>query len=71
MNYILEVYLDNNKENIAITKRFMVYQNNITIEAHVQPASIIEEMSYKQELNFTIKKGINIVEQNLTFTTFW
>ncbi|MBA3704555.1 MAG: DUF5103 domain-containing protein [Bacteroidetes bacterium] len=53
-NYILKVYLDSNPENIAITSRFMVYQNKVTIESRVLQASIIEDRNYKQELDFTI-----------------
>ncbi len=53
-NYIVKVYLDGNPENIAITRRFMVYQNKILIQSHVTPASIIEDRNYKQELDFTL-----------------
>jgi hypothetical protein len=53
-NYILKVYMDGNPENIVITKRFMVYQNKISIVSKVTAASIIEDRNYKQELDFTI-----------------
>lgn len=54
-NYILKVFVDGNPENIVITKRFMVYQNKIIIQAKVSAASIIADRNYKQEIDFTIK----------------
>ena len=53
-NYILKVYLDGNPENIAITRRFYVYQNKVMIESKVIPASIMSDRNYKQEIDFTI-----------------
>ncbi len=53
-NYILKVYKDNNPEDLVLTRRFMVYENKISITAHVNMASIIEDRHYKQEIDFTI-----------------
>lgn len=53
-NYILKVFLDGNPDNIAITKRFMVYQNKLVINSKVTPASIISDRNFKQEIDFTI-----------------
>lgn len=53
-NYILKVYADGNPDNIAITRRFMVYENRLMIKSRVLQASIIEDRNYKQELDFTI-----------------
>ncbi len=53
-NYLLKVYLDGNPDNIAITRRFMVYQNKIMIDAKVTAASIISDRNFKQEIDFTI-----------------
>ncbi len=53
-NYLLKVYEDGNPENIVITKRFMVYENKLSITARVTPSSIIEDRRYKQEVDFTI-----------------
>ncbi|MCX6296554.1 MAG: DUF5103 domain-containing protein, partial [Bacteroidetes bacterium] len=53
-NYILKVYQDNNPENIIITRRFMVFQNKISIESNVTAASIIEDRLYKHEIDFKI-----------------
>ena len=53
-NYILKVYLDGNPDNIVITRRFMVYQSKLMINAKVTPASIISDRNFKQEIDFTI-----------------
>lgn len=53
-NYILKVIVDGNAEDIVITRRFMVYQNRIMLNAKVTAASIISDRNYKQEIDFTI-----------------
>ncbi|MDQ3046136.1 MAG: DUF5103 domain-containing protein [Bacteroidota bacterium] len=53
-NYILKVYLDGDPENIAITKRFVVYQSKVMITSRVTAATIIDDRNYKQEIDFTI-----------------
>jgi hypothetical protein len=53
-NYILKVYQDNNPDDLVLTRRFLVYDNKLSITAHVSPASIIEDRNYKQEIDFTI-----------------
>jgi hypothetical protein len=53
-NYVLKVYKDNNPDDLVLTRRFLVYDNKLSITAHVSPASIIEDRNYKQEIDFTI-----------------
>ena len=53
-NYILKVYQDNNPDNIVITRRFLVFQNKISIESNVVAASIIEDRLFKHEIDFKI-----------------
>ncbi len=53
-NYILKVYQDNKPDNLLLTKRFMVFQNIVTVDAKVKPASITEFRTFKQEIDFTI-----------------
>jgi len=53
-NYILKVYQDGDPSAIVITRRFLVYQNKISIESRALQASIIEDRNYKQELDFII-----------------
>jgi len=53
-NYILKVFLDGNADNVILTKRFMVYQDKISIQGKVGAASIISDRNFKQEVDFTI-----------------
>lgn len=60
-NYILKIFLDGKPENIAITMRFMVFQNKVMILSKISPASIISDRNYKQQIDFTIiHKGYTI-----------
>lgn len=56
-NYIVKVYLDSDTERPIITKRFLVFDNKVSIDSRVTQASIIEDRNYKQELDFTIQKN--------------
>lgn len=53
-NYIVKVYSSENPNDVILTKRFMIYENLVTVTCRVQQASIIEDRNYKQELDFTI-----------------
>jgi hypothetical protein len=53
-NYILKVYQDNNPDDLVLTKRFMIYDNKISIAGNVSAASIIADKNYSQEIDFTI-----------------
>ena len=53
-NYLLKVFVSSEPENIIITKRFVVFENKIQINARVYQASIISDRNYKQEIDFTI-----------------
>ena len=59
-NYLLIVYLDD-ETNIYFSKRFMIIDPKITINATIKRATSIEYKDYKQEIDFTINKsGYNI-----------
>jgi len=53
-NYILKVYQDSKPDNLLLTKRFMVFQNKVSVVARVKPASIIEYRTFKQEIDFSV-----------------
>ena len=53
-NYILKVFVEGSPDDIVLTKRFMVYENKVTIQPRVTAASIIADRNFKQEVDFTI-----------------
>ena len=52
-NYIIKIYLNNNPDSVVLTKRFMIYEDDVTIFAREKEA-IGEDMYTKQEINFSI-----------------
>ena len=53
-NYIAYVYQDNDKEKIVITKRFMIYEDKVTVVANVRQAIGNDEQYEKQHIDFNI-----------------
>ncbi|KXK46527.1 MAG: hypothetical protein UZ10_BCD003001029 [Bacteroidetes bacterium OLB10] len=53
-NYLLKVYLDNNPDSVAFTRRFLVYENLVDIQASVHAATSAEFRQQKQEVDFSI-----------------
>jgi hypothetical protein len=53
-NYLLEVYSDNDAEKICFTKRFMVFEDKVSVDASVHPATMVEDRNFKQEVDFNI-----------------
>ena len=56
-NYLLVVYLDDDKENIALTRRFWVSDSRVNIDANIKGATKLEDRNYKQEIDFTITRN--------------
>ncbi|MBS1647439.1 MAG: DUF5103 domain-containing protein [Bacteroidetes bacterium] len=63
-NYILLVYLDNNKEKPAFTRRFMVYTNKVSIKTNIHRGTgSIDSVDFtnRQEVDFSVfYPGYNI-----------
>ncbi|MES2516302.1 MAG: type IX secretion system plug protein domain-containing protein, partial [Bacteroidota bacterium] len=53
-NYIAYVYQDNDKEKIIITKRFMIYEDKVTVVANVRQAIGNDEQYEKQHIDFNV-----------------
>ena len=53
-NYMLFVYVDDNKENLVLTKRFMLFEDKITVVANVKQAIGNDEQYEKQHIDFNI-----------------
>lgn len=53
-NYILVVYEDGDKDELVLTKRFVVYESLVNIESRVHEATAVENSRYGQEVDFTV-----------------
>ena len=53
-NYIVYVYENNDKEKIILTKRFMIYDDKVTVVANVRQAIGNDEQYEKQHIDFNI-----------------
>jgi hypothetical protein len=54
-NYILKVYKDEDTdENLAFTRRFMIFDSKVLIAGSVKRATKIADMDSRQEVDFTI-----------------
>ena len=53
-NYVLVVYKNNNPEDIVLTRRFMVYEDVVTVSGEIIRATRLEERDTHQQLNFTV-----------------
>jgi hypothetical protein len=53
-NYMVYVYQDNDKENLVITKRFMIYDNKVTVLANIRQAMGNDEQFEKQQIDFNV-----------------
>lgn len=60
-NYILKAFIEN-QDSLYFTRRFMVMEQKLGIEAKVKQASLIGDRNYKQEIDFEINAaGYRIV----------
>jgi hypothetical protein len=57
------VYENGDKSLPVLTKRFMVYENRMSIRHEYKATDDVEERNYKQEIDFTINTG-NLVLNN-------
>lgn len=53
-NYLLKVYEDEDKKRLAITRRFMVVDNRVSVEAKTSRTARVDKMRTHQEIDFTI-----------------
>jgi hypothetical protein len=57
-NYILKVFRDGNPDNLVFTRRFMVFEQNLTIDAKVKQAVNLRYRDIMQEIDFTINTSL-------------
>lgn len=53
-NYILAVYLNNDQEQLVLTKRFQIYEEKVIIKPDVRYPANLDERQTRQEVDFTI-----------------
>jgi len=62
-NYLLKVYEEDNPDEPVLTKRFMVVESRVNIDARVRKATLLTDKNYKQEVDFVIKHdGYSILD---------
>jgi hypothetical protein len=54
-NYVIKVYRQGNEADLILTRRFMVYDNKVQIDALVGMSDGIIERDFNQQLNFSIR----------------
>lgn len=53
-NYLLKIYPEGYPDSLVITRRMLVVQNRVNIEANVHQATIVQNRESKQEIDFAI-----------------
>jgi hypothetical protein len=57
-NYLLKVFLEGNPDSVIFTRRFMVFEQKVTIEATVKQATNLNYRDTKQEIDFNINTNL-------------
>jgi len=60
-NYLLKVYMEDNPDDILITRRFMIVDNKVNITAVCDRPTIVEYRNYKQQIDFSIDKTSYVI----------
>ena len=53
-NYILKVFVNGDRNDVAFTRRFMVYEEQVSVEGDVQQANLVRYRDRMQQLTFSI-----------------
>ena len=56
-NYIIKVYANDDKEDLLLTRRFMVYEDRVSVGGTVHRATLVEYRDDRQEIDFFISHG--------------
>jgi len=57
-NYLMKVFVDNDPEKVVLTRRFMIFEQNVTIEATVKQATNLDIRVTHQEVDFTVNTSL-------------
>lgn len=53
-NYLLKVYMNNDPNDLVLTRRFYVLKQSVNIQTEVRRGTVIKDRSQTQKVNFTI-----------------
>jgi hypothetical protein len=53
-NYLLKIFQDGDPENVVLTRRFMIFEPKLHIDAHVRQANLVVHRDSQQQLSFTV-----------------
>jgi len=53
-NYLLKVYLNSDPRQVVFTRRFVIFEQLITIESSVRPATLVQFRNTHQQIRFEI-----------------
>lgn len=53
-NYLLKVYRDNDPDKLVLTRRFMIFEDDVLITGTVRAATVVGDRNFKQEVDFKI-----------------
>ncbi len=56
-NFIIKVFVTGQRDRPVLTRRFMVFEPKVDIEAEVQPATPVDKRQTHQEVDFTVELG--------------
>lgn len=77
-NYILKVFETDNPDSVIITRRWLMLENKVQVDANIKRATIIADRYSKQEIDFTvaypmvnIQNSFNDIKITLTQNGRW
>jgi hypothetical protein len=53
-NYLLMVFRDGDRQNLVLTRRFMIAESKVIIDAAVHRATVIDDRNSKQKIDFSV-----------------
>ena len=56
-NYIIQIFEDNDPNKLVLTRRIMVFENEVPIKITVKATAVVAERDTKQEIDFTVSTG--------------
>jgi hypothetical protein len=56
-NYIIMVFENNNPDELVLTQRVMVFENEVSMSIKVKATGVVSDREIKQEIDFTVNTG--------------